>query len=70
MQVRSADKSVLMEVARVYPDRRQLVITGKIMGALPMKAIVEPQDLRRLLWEIGFLGLLRIACLVLFSRKR
>jgi hypothetical protein len=70
MKIRSSDKSVLMEVARVYPDQRQLVITGKIMGAMPMKAIVSPTELRGLLWDIGLPKLLRIVWLVLFSRKR
>lgn len=70
MIVRSTDKSVLMEVSSVAAEQRRLLVTGKIMGAMPMKAVVEPEELRRLLWRIGLPGLLRIAWLVLFGRKR
>lgn len=68
MRVLSGDNSVLMEVARVFPEGRRLVVTGKIMGGIPMKAVIEPRELRKLLWGIGFSGLLRMAWLVLFSR--
>lgn len=70
MIIRSTDKSVLMEVARVAPEQGRIVITGKIMGALPMKAVVEPTDLRALLRGMGLRSLLRTAWLVLFARKR
>jgi hypothetical protein len=70
MKIHSTDKSVLMEVADVRPDRAGILITGKIMGAMPMKAVVEPAEVRRMLGEIGLWKILRIAWLVCFMRKR
>jgi hypothetical protein len=69
MTVRSPDKSVLMEVARVSLNKSKVVVTGKIMGAMPMTAIIAPDELRRLLWNTGVATVLRIVWLVLFSRK-
>ena len=46
MKIMSPDKSELMEISSVYQDAGNLVISGKIMGSLPMKAVIRPQDAR------------------------
>lgn len=46
MKIMSPDKSELMEISAIYQDEGNLVISGKIMGSLPMKAIIRPQDAR------------------------
>ena len=46
MKILSPDKSELMEVSSIYRDNGNLVINGKIMGSMPMKAILRPQDAR------------------------
>jgi len=55
------DKSLLIEVSAVKPHAEGLVIEGKIMSAMPMKAVLRPEDLRAALklvsWAIVRRGL-------------
>lgn len=46
MKVFTPDKSELMEISSIYRDKGNLVISGKIMGSMPMKAVIRPQDAR------------------------
>lgn len=46
MKIFTPDKNELMEVSAIYRDKGNLVISGKIMGSLPMKAVIRPQDAR------------------------
>jgi hypothetical protein len=53
-----ADKSKLMEVQQLWRDGNNLVFKGKIMGAMPVTAVVKPTQARALLklldWRTGF----------------
>jgi hypothetical protein len=69
MKVISADKSVLMDVATLSAVDGKLQVIGKIMGAIPMKARLDPADLRSFLWKLGPRTLVRIAWMVLTARK-
>jgi hypothetical protein len=40
------EKSVLLDVISVQPHSDGVLVTGKIMGTMPMKAIVRPEELR------------------------
>jgi hypothetical protein len=40
------DKTVLMDITAVKPHPDGLLIEGKIMGAMPMKAILRPEEMR------------------------
>lgn len=44
MKVFTPDKSELMEVSTIYRDKNNIVIGGKIMGSMPMKAVIRPED--------------------------
>ena len=46
MKIYTPDKNELFEIATIQRDGDNLVIGGKIMGSMPMKAIVRPQDAR------------------------
>jgi hypothetical protein len=46
MKIYSVDNSELMEISRVDRKGNDLVLHGKIMGALPMKAIIRPRQAR------------------------
>lgn len=46
MKLYSPDKSLLIEVRAVKETDEGLVVEGKIMGSMPMKAIVRPEELR------------------------
>lgn len=46
MKIYTPDKNELMDVASIRHEGGNLVISGKIMGSMPMKAVVRPQDAR------------------------
>ncbi len=54
MKIYGADKSVIMEVSALEVDGSNLVLKGKIFGAMPMKAIVKPQEARQALRLLSF----------------
>jgi hypothetical protein len=37
----------LIEIMTVKPERGGILIQGKIMGAMPMKAVLKPEQLRQ-----------------------
>ena len=37
----------LIEITTVTPERDGILIQGKIMGAMPMKAVLKPEQLRQ-----------------------
>lgn len=67
MKLFTPDGSELIEVTAVSPAEDGVVVEGTIMGAMPMKAVLRPQDLRsglrfltpRLAWTL---------CLMLFRK--
>lgn len=46
MKLYAVDNSNLMEIAKIYPDGNNLVIEGTIMGAMPIRAVVKPAEVR------------------------
>lgn len=46
MNFYTPDKSLLIEVQAIKPHPEGIVIEGKIMGAMPMKAILRPEEAR------------------------
>jgi hypothetical protein len=61
------EKVELMEVKAVQPTAEGLLIEGQIMGAMPMKAVLTPAELRRSFRLLGFRTLLALAAM-LFRR--
>jgi len=47
MKLYSADNSELMQVTALAREGNQLVIKGKIMGAMPMTARLSPAEFRK-----------------------
>jgi hypothetical protein len=54
MKLYMTDNSDLMEVSSIYPDNGNLIVVGTIMGAMPVKAVVKPAELRRALGLMSF----------------
>jgi hypothetical protein len=54
MKVYTPDKSELMVISKIERDGQNLIIHGKIMGSLPMKAVIRPAEARK------GIGLIRI----------
>jgi hypothetical protein len=47
MRFFTPDGGELIEIMTVSPEGDQIVIQGKIMGAMPMKAVLKPEQLRQ-----------------------
>jgi len=46
MKIYSADKSELMQVAKIERDGDELVLKGKVFGTMPMSARIRPAEAR------------------------
>lgn len=46
MKFYGPDKSLLIDVEAIKPHPEGIVIEGKIMGAMPMKAVLRPAEMR------------------------
>ena len=46
MRLYTTDRGELLNVLSVEPHPEGLIIHGKIMGAMPMKAVLRPEELR------------------------
>ena len=54
MKLFTPDKIELLVVTSVSPHAEGVLIEGKIMGAMPMKAVLRPAELRRSLRLLSF----------------
>jgi hypothetical protein len=69
MKLYAVDNSDLMEVKQIYSEKENLVIEGTIMGAMPIRAIVKPAEVRRAVAMMGPRTLFH-AALMLFRGSR
>ncbi|MBR0755278.1 hypothetical protein JQ604_24100 [Bradyrhizobium jicamae] len=46
MKFYTPEKNELIEITEVEPHPNGLLVGGRIMGAMPMKAILRPEELR------------------------
>ncbi|MBB3273886.1 hypothetical protein FHW75_005099 [Pseudomonas sp. OG7] len=46
MKLFTLDKTILMDLSTVTPHDQGILIEGKIMGTMPMKVILRPEELR------------------------
>jgi hypothetical protein len=61
MKFHTPEKTDLIEVTGVRPHEDGILIEGTIMGAMPMKAVLRPAELRR---GFSLLSLRTVATLV------
>jgi hypothetical protein len=54
MKIHTPDKSELFEVTTIEHSGGNLIVSGKIMGSMPMKAVIRPTDARQGLKMIRF----------------
>jgi hypothetical protein len=47
MKLYTSDNTDLMEVSRIYPNGCNLIVEGTIMGAMPIRAVLKPAELRK-----------------------
>lgn len=46
MKFYTTDNTVLMDVSKVVTNKNGIILEGKIMGSMPMKALLRPEELR------------------------
>ncbi|EQB14940.1 hypothetical protein [Sphingobium lactosutens] len=63
------DKTILMDVASVAPHEQGILIEGKVMGTMPMKVVLKPDELRAAL-KFVTPGLIWKILKMLFSRGK
>jgi hypothetical protein len=54
MKLYTPDNSLLMDIQSISPHPDGLLIEGKIMGAMPMKAVLRPAEMRGLFGLVGW----------------
>lgn len=69
MKLYTTDNSELMDIQVIRADGRNLVVEGSIMGAMPVRAIVKPAEVRSALRIMSF-GTMCSAFLMLFRGSR
>jgi len=65
MKFYSPDKSLLIDVHVVKEHPEGLVIEGKIMGTMPMKAVLRPEEIRAAVKLLSWKILLRVGRMLL-----
>lgn len=70
MKLYSPDKSVLIEISAVKDHPEGLVIEGKIMGAMPMKAILRPEQMRAAFRLLSWTIVRRALGMLIRGRKK
>jgi hypothetical protein len=68
MIIYGADRSKLMEVEEFSRDGNTLRFRGKIMGAMPITAVVTPSQVRQMLKTLG-IGMLLFAISMVFRKE-
>jgi len=58
VKIYTPDNNELMCITAVQRDGNALLIKGKIMGTMPMKAHIRPEEIRRLVKLLSFRTLL------------
>ena len=67
MIIFGSDRSKLMEVEEFSREGNTLRFRGKIMGAMPVSAVVTPGQVRKLIGSLG-LGMILFAISMLFRK--
>jgi hypothetical protein len=70
MKVYTPDKSELMVISKIERDGHNLLIHGKIMSSLPMKAVIRPDEARRGIRLIGLKTFLFLVTFLLRGSSR
>jgi hypothetical protein len=65
----TTDNSELMDIRQIRAEGRNLIVDGTIMGAMPVRAVVKPAEVRSAL-RIMSLKTMFAAFLMLFRSSR
>jgi hypothetical protein len=70
MKLYTPEKSVLLDVTSVQPHPDGVLVTGKIMGTMLMKAIVRPEELRAGIQLLNVKLFLKLVAMLLRPARR
>jgi hypothetical protein len=70
MQLKTTDDESLMDIRSLRQDGDNLMIEGRIMGALPVRAILTPQEARAALKLLNARTILFLLTLLFRSGRR
>jgi hypothetical protein len=65
MKLFMTDNSELMDISRIEAEGRNLIVEGTIMGAVPVKAVVKPAELRAALGQMSLRTMIKAAAMLL-----
>jgi hypothetical protein len=68
MIIYSADRSKLMEIESFSREGSTLRFRGKIMGTMPITAVITPHQVRQMLKTLG-VGMLLFAVSMVFRKE-
>lgn len=68
MKLQTPDKSELIEIESISRFENGLLIEGMIMGAMPMKAVLTPAQLRRGLRFANLSVIFRVLAMLIRGR--
>ena len=54
MKLITSDNSELMEVSALKSNGSALIVSGTIMGAMPVEAVLTPEELRKVFKLLSF----------------
>jgi hypothetical protein len=54
MKLITSDNNELMEVSALKSDGSALIVSGTIMGAMPVEAVLTPEELRKVFKLLSF----------------
>lgn len=69
MKMHTPDGSELMQVQRLERHGDQLVVRGVIMGTMPMRAVLRPEELRAAFGLLSFRLIFDLIVLLLRPRS-
>ena len=69
MKLHTPDGNELMEVNRIEREGNQLVVRGTIMGTMPTKAVIRPENLRAVFALLSPRLLFDVVCLLFAKRS-
>tara|TARA_B110000503_G_scaffold139264_1_gene227287 strand:- start:281 stop:490 length:210 start_codon:yes stop_codon:yes gene_type:complete len=69
MKLYATDNSDLMEVSKITRDGNNLIVEGTIMGAMPIRAVLKPAEIRSV-FKVMSIGTLFFALTMLFRGSR
>lgn len=69
MKLYASDNSDLMEVDKIVREENNLIVEGTIMGAMPIRAVVKPAEIRRV-FKLMDLRTLFFAATMIFRGSR